>query len=158
VNALQPPGPENRYLIDHIRLLRRCLRELTGRDLVGGEPTDADAAEAVFRAPFVLLSHNRDPDPILTYGNLRAMDLFEISWEELRRMPSRLTAEAPDREERARLLARVAERGFIDDYAGIRVSRSGKRFRIERATIWNLTGADGRFCGQAAWFRDWEPL
>ena len=38
-------------------------------------------------------------------------------------------AEAPLREERARLLAAVAANGFIDDYSGIRISKSGRRFR-----------------------------
>ena len=52
--------------------------------------------------------------------------------------PSRLTAEAPNREERARLLAAVTTRGFIDDYSGIRISNTGRRFRIAQATVWNL--------------------
>jgi len=103
----------------------------------------------------VVLSHNAAPDPILTYGNLKALELFELSWEELAQMPSRLTAEAPDRAERARLLAAVAARGFIDDYSGVRISRTGQRFRIERATVWNLTDDAGQLCGQAATFRTW---
>jgi len=57
-----------------------------------------------------------------------------MSWAELTRTPSRLTAEAPNREERARLLAAVTARGFIDDYSGVRISKSGRRFRIARAT------------------------
>ena len=116
------------------------------------------AADALFHAPFVVLSHDAAPDPILTYGNRTALDLFELSWEELTRMPSRLTAEAPDRAERARLLAQVAAQGFIDDYAGVRISRSGRRFRIERATVWNLTDDQGRLCGQAATFQTWRRL
>ena len=73
-------------------------------------------------------------------------------------MPSRYTAEAPDRAERARLLAQVAARGCIDDYAGVRIARTGRRFRIERATVWNLTDDQGRLCGQAAMFREWRAL
>ena len=73
-------------------------------------------------------------------------------------MPSRLTAEAPDRAARARLLAQVAAQGFIDDYAGVRISRAGKRFLIERATVWNLTDDQGRLCGQAATFQTWRLL
>jgi hypothetical protein len=76
----------------------------------------------------------------------------------LTRTPSRLTAEAPDREERARLLEIVTRRGFIDDYSGIRVSKTGRRFRISRATVWNLLTEDGRPCGQAARFDKWEFL
>ena len=73
-------------------------------------------------------------------------------------MPSRLTAEAPDREERARLLARVGTQGYIDDYAGVRVSRTGRRFRIARATVWNLLDDGGNHCGQAASFAHWQRL
>ena len=58
-------------------------------------------------------------------------------------MPSRLTAEAPDRAERARLLAEVTARGFIDDYSGVRISHTGPRFQIQRATVWNLTDDQG---------------
>ena len=81
-----------------------------------------------------------------------------MSWEELTRTPSRLTAEAPNREERARLLAMVATRGFIDDYSGVRISKAGRRFKISRATVWNLLAQDGQPCGQAAMFREWELL
>jgi hypothetical protein len=144
--------------MDHTALLRRSLRELGGRALVEDDLTEADAARQLFHAPFVLLSHDRAPDPILTYGNLRALELFELTWPELTAMPSRLTAEAQHLWERARLLAQVAARGFIDDYSGIRISSKGRRFRIERATVWNLTGEDGDPCGQAATFSEWEFL
>lgn len=158
MNTLPPPGPDNQYLAEHVALLRRSLRELTGQDLVDGNRSDSEAAEMLFHAPFVLLSHNRDADPVLTYGNRQALELFELTWEQLTTMPSRLTAEVPDREERARLLAEVARRGFIEDYAGVRVSRGGRRFLIERATVWNLTDASGRVCGQAASFSEWRYL
>jgi predicted DNA-binding protein (UPF0251 family) len=56
------------------------------------------------------------------------------------------------------LLAAVAQRGFIDDYSGVRISKSGRRFHIARATVWNLLTEDGRPCGQAAMFDRWEFL
>ena len=152
------PSAANRHLAGHVELLRRSLRQLAGRDLVPPGLAPAEAARAVFEAPFVVLSHDAAPDPVLTYGNRAALALFELSWAELTRMPSRLTAEAPDRDERARLLARVAAHGWIDDYSGVRVSRTGRRFRIERATVWNLVDADGRPCGQAATFAEWHRL
>jgi len=66
--------------------------------------------------------------------------------------------EAPNREERARLLAAVTARGFIDDYSGIRISKTGRRFRIAQATVWNLLDEHGRYAGQAAMFSRWEFL
>jgi len=136
----------------------RSLKHWTGRELVPGVFGPADLAQKVFTAPFVLVSHGTETDPVLDYGNRAALALWEISWEELTRTPSRLTAEAPNREERARLLAEVARHGFIDDYSGVRISKTGRRFRISRATVWNLLTADGRPGGQAAMFDRWEYL
>jgi hypothetical protein len=50
----------------------------------------------------------------------------------------------------------VTRQGFIDDYSGVRISKSGRRFRIARATVWNLIATDGCRCGQAAMFSRWE--
>jgi hypothetical protein len=158
MSVLPAPGPDNHYLAGHIDLLRRSLRALAGRDLIAGDPTPEEAAEQIYRAPFAVLSHDTAPDPILTYANGCALDLFELTWDQLVRMPSRLTAEAPDREERIRLLGTVRARGYIDDYAGVRVSRTGRRFRIEAATVWNLRDGRGRHQGQAATFARWRLL
>jgi hypothetical protein len=155
---LPEPAAENRYLADHVDLLRRSLRRWTGRDLVERAQTPTEAARMIWEAPFVVLSHGPEPDPILSYGNRAALALFELSWLELTRLPSRLTAEVPDREERARLLSQVGDRGYIDDYAGVRISRGGRRFRIEAATVWNLIEPDGLVVGQAATFATWRPL
>jgi len=155
---MSAPCPANRYGVEHTERLRRTFHTRTGRDLIDPALSPEAAAAALFHAPFVVLSHNAAPDPLLTYGNLTALKLFALTWEELRQMPSRLTAEAPDRAERARLLAAVAAQGFIDDYSGVRISRTGQRFRIEHATVWNLTDDRGQHCGQAATFREWRSL
>lgn len=156
MNVLPEPCAGNAYLADHVDLLRSSLRHWAGRDLIADQLSPAEAARQIYHAPVVVLSHSPDSDPILTYGNLAALDLFELSWAELVRMPSRLTAEAPDRDERARLLAQVGAKGFIDDYSGVRISRDGQRFRIERATVWNLVDAAGGYRGQAATFAEWR--
>src|SRR5450432_2585486 len=111
-----------------------------------------EPAEKIFQAPLVLVSHGTEADPILNYGNAAALALWEMSWTELTHTPSRLTAEAPNHEERARLLATVTARGFIDDYSGVRISKTGRRFKISRATVWNLLTDEGKPCGQAAMF------
>ena len=152
------PSPANRYQVEHTERLRCTFHALTGRDLIDPALSPEAAAETLFHAPFVILSHNTAPDPILTYGNLTVLKLFALSWEQLIQMPSRLTAEAPNRVERARLLAEVTRRGFIDDYSGVRISRTGQRFLIQQATVWNLTDDEGQLCGQAATFREWQPL
>jgi hypothetical protein len=73
-------------------------------------------------------------------------------------MPSRTTAEPMHRDERARLLERTTRDGFVDDYRGVRISSTGRRFLIDRATVWNLLDADGKYVGQAATFSKWTFL
>jgi hypothetical protein len=146
------------FVFAQTQILARSLKHWTGRDLQPGDFTPAELAEKLFHAPFVVVSHGTEADPVLNYGNATALALWEMSWEELTRTPSRLTAEAPNREERARLLAAVTARGFIDDYAGVRISKTGRRFKISRATVWNLISENGQPCGQAAMFGEWEFL
>ena len=138
--------------------MARSLRHWTGRELLPEASATADFARSVFEAAFVLVSHGIQLDPILNYGNRTALALWEMTWEELTRTPSRLTAEAPNRAERARLLQAVTERGYIDDYSGIRISKTGRRFHIKRATVWNLLTEEGKPCGQAAMFDHWDFL
>jgi hypothetical protein len=156
-NEVSPIWKTN-FVIAHTTCLARSLNHWTGRELLAGISDPSELAQKVFAAPFVLVSHGTETDPVLNYGNRAALSLWEMSWEELTRTPSRFTAEAPNREERARLLNAVTERGFIDDYSGVRISKSGKRFRIDRATVWNLLTEDGKPCGQAAMFDQWKFL
>ena len=116
------------------------------------------SAEALYKAPFVVLSHDTQPDPVFTYGNLCAQRLFEMSWEQLTSLPSRLSAELPNQAERSRLLRQVSERGYISHYEGVRISRTGRRFIVRGATVWNLSSDSGVAAGQAATFQQWEPL
>jgi len=120
--------------------------------------TGLSLPEPLWTAPCVILAHGTQDDPIFFYGNRLALELFEMTAAAHIATPSRLSAEPVAREERARLLAQVAARGFIDDYAGVRVSATGRRFRIERATVWNLLDANGAVHGQAATFSDWTEL
>jgi MEKHLA domain len=163
-------------VVAQTQLIARSLKHWTGRDLLAAGPPVSDPAqsdpasqragsetgapfvEKIFHAPFVLVSHGTEADPVLNYGNAAALALWEMSWAELTRTPSRLTAEVPNREERARLLAAVTQRGFIDDYSGVRISKTGRRFRIARATVWNLISETGLPGGQAAMFTHWEFL
>jgi hypothetical protein len=152
------PGLANAFLAEHVELLLRTYRHWTGRDLLAANLRGPAAARALYEAPFALLSHDTQPDPCFSYANLTAQRLFEFSWPEIVGLPSRLSAEPLLREERERLLARVAAHGYIDDYSGVRIGKTGRRFRIQRATVWNLLDGRGQFCGQAACFADWQDL
>lgn len=150
------PSALNRYLDGHVARLLASLRHWTGRDLVEPSLSPEEQARELFNAPFAVLSHDTATDPVLNYANRTGLQLFELRWEELTVMPSRLTAEAPDRAERARLLSEVFSRGYIDDYRGVRVAKNGRRFLIERATVWNLLDEFGAPYGQAASFSQWR--
>ena len=140
-----------------VALLLDSHRRLLGRELAGTDSAQPNASWLYHHADFCVLAHDGDSDPHFVYANLRALRCFEYSWEELIGLPSRLSAPAPDRDERAALLASVTMRGYSEDYRGLRVAKSGRRFWIEKATVWNILDAQGRVCGQAAMFATTSP-
>ena len=113
---------------------------------------------ALWHAPPVIVAHDTAPDPVFFFGNARALELFEMSFADFTRLPSRHSAEPMLQADRAKLLETVNRVGFIEDYAGVRISSTGKRFRISKAIVWNLIAEDGSKHGQAAAFSDWEPV
>lgn len=154
---MQPAWKTEENII-HAECMLSSYKRLTGRDLLSTDSGPSDAARRLFDAPFVVLSHGVESDPVLNYGNKAALRLWETNWDEFTKTPSRLTAESPDREERARLLGEVSLNGFISDYSGVRISRKGTRFYIKSATVWNLVNAGGVPCGQAATFSLWQKI
>jgi hypothetical protein len=104
----------------------------------------------LFNAPFALLSHGLEGDPIFNFGNQTALSLFEYNWDAFTQLPSRLSAKPIDQVERQRLLDAVSQHGYIDNYAGIRIAASGREFLIENAVVWNVIYKNGSYCGQAA--------
>jgi len=122
----------------HAQLLFRSCEQWTRRQLLSTQLPDHKLATQLFYAPLALLSHGPEGDPIFNFGNQTARNLFEMSWDALTKLASRESAEPVNRQERARLLERVNQNSFISDYRGIRISATGKRFAIERATVWNV--------------------
>ncbi len=145
-------------LIEYVQRLLDSYRHWTGRELVPTGKSPEGRIEALFYQPFVVLSHGTQEDPVLNYGNQAALALWEMTWEEFTSMPSSLTAEPINRAERTRLLSQVASCGYINDYRGVRISKSGRRFLVEQATVWNILDANGRYVGQAATFDHWTYL
>ena len=152
-----PSGIDRDQLEKHSQLLADSFARLVGHSLVETDGTTS-IGEALFEAPFVVVSHGLEDDPLLNYGNAIALTLWEMSWEELTSTPSRQTAETANQQERAEAMARVKEVGFTEGYSGIRISKSGRRFRINDTVIWNVVSADKIYCGQAATFSSWTFL
>jgi hypothetical protein len=144
--------------IAHSAALLNSHRDRTGRELIARGGGAEEEAERLLGAPFVVVSHGTEADPLLNYGNRVALALWEMSVAQLLATPSRLTAEPMLREERERLLERAARDGFFLGYEGVRISASGRRFKIANATVWNLTDETGRPAGQAATFARWTFL
>ena len=155
---MQYPTEKNNFLVKHAQLLKDSYRHLLLKDLIENTYSDEAFARQLFHSPFAVVSHDTASDPVFNYANLKALELFELSWEDFTRLPSRLSAEPVNQAERGRLLAEVTEKGYIDHYKGVRVSSTGKRFMIKNAVVWNLIDGDGLPQGQAAWFGEWEFL
>jgi len=153
-----PAGATEDFLIAHTATLLHCYRHWIANDLIPSQGSPLQQAEALFKAPFIVVSSNREADPILTYGNEAALKLWEMTWGDFIQTPARTTAEPMHQEERQKFLNRVKSRGFIDNYEGIRISSTGKRFKIQQATVWNLLDERGNATGQAATFSQWGYL
>lgn len=151
-------NPGQSYSEKQVALLISSYRHWTGKDFVAPQNTVQETLQAIYEAPFAVASHNTAEDPMFNYGNLTAQRLFEMDWPTLLSHPSRHSAEPVNREERARLLALVTNHGFIDDYKGVRISSTGKKFRIEKAFIWNILDAKGNYYGQAAALYEWTTI
>ncbi|WP_267551809.1 MEKHLA domain-containing protein [Rhizobium rhizogenes] len=143
--------------VDHafFELLTGSFHRIVGSTLVH----EGLGAEWLYHdAPFVVLAHNTDADPRFVYANKAGQNCFEYPWDEFITLPSRLSAELPNREERQRLLDAVTRNGFISDYRGVRIAKSGRRFWIEDGIVWQLIDKDGNRRGQAATFSRWTDV
>lgn len=138
------------------QILVNSFRQLLGKDIIASGDTGEELALALFTAPFVVVSHNTQADPIFNYGNQQALQLWSITWEQFTQTPSRFSAEPVNRITRAAMLQQAASQGYIDNYQGVRISSTGQRFLIKQAIIWNLTDEFGKKCGQAATFSNWD--
>ncbi|WP_375510287.1 MEKHLA domain-containing protein [uncultured Nostoc sp.] len=142
---------QQQAIIRHSQRLANSFQHWTGNSLLDVNDSPLETAKALFEAPFVLVSHGSESDPIFNYGNRKALELWELSWEEFTRMPSRKSAQEVVQEERDRLLSEAATQGF-SYYSGVRITSTGKRFEIQDGILWNLLDEHNQLCGQAAVF------
>ncbi|MDD2660936.1 MAG: MEKHLA domain-containing protein [Methylococcales bacterium] len=152
------PTERNNFLVEHVLDIRNSYRRLLLKELIPEIQTDELSARQLFHAPFAVVSHDTASDPVFNYANLKALELFELSWEDFIHLPSRMSAEPINQAGREQLLAEVTEKGYIDHYEGVRISSTGKRFLIRNAIIWNLMDKNNSYKGQAACFSQWRFL
>jgi MEKHLA domain len=149
---------QQEVVIRHSQRLLNSFQHWTGHSLLEVSGSPVQIAEALFEAPFPVFSHGIEPDPIYNYGNRKALELWELDWEQLIQMPSRYSAEPLDQEERLRLLNEVTTKGYLINGRGVRISRTGKRYMVSDFTVWNLLDEENQYCGQAATFTQWTSL
>ncbi len=81
-----------------------------------------------------------------------------MDFEDLTKLPSKYSAEPMVQEERDHLLQRVSQHGYIDDYCGIRIASTGRRFKLKNAIVFNLVDNNQQYYGQAAILKEWTYL
>ncbi|MBW4450219.1 MAG: MEKHLA domain-containing protein [Spirirestis rafaelensis WJT71-NPBG6] len=149
-NTIQFPWQQE-AIARHSQRLLHSYQHWTGTSLLNVSGTSEEIAQALF----VLVSHGTQADPIFNYGNRKALQLWELSWEEFTKMPSRKSAEKIVQEERDRLLAEAASKGF-SNFSAVRITSTGKRFQIQDGILWNLIDEQNRHCGQASVFSQYK--
>ena len=88
-------------IVAHSSLLSDSHRYWTGRPLWPHQLTGEALARALYQAPFVLLSHGTEAEPLFHYANLAAQRLWGRDWQEFVGSPSRLSAEPQVRADRS---------------------------------------------------------
>jgi MEKHLA domain len=154
---MQQPNFNIDFYIKHGQLLCSSYTHWTGKPLISDQRSPEKLIRLLFEEPFVIVSHGIEDDPVFNFGNNAALKLFELNWDQFIQLPSRESVEMTNRIEREKLMQCVTKDGYIDNYSGIRIASSGKRFLIEAATIWNVVDEDGLYHGQAAMFENATP-
>jgi hypothetical protein len=152
------PDFETHLCTRHALLLCTSYEHWTGKQLISGYRQADDLLRTMFDAPFVIVSHGTEEDAIFNFGNRAALELFELSWKDFTLLPSQQSADGENQEGRQQLMQRVKRDGYALDYSGVRISASGRRFRITGASIWNVIDEDDTYHGQAAMFTNWSWL
>ena len=86
-HASSEAAPDAAWLQRHVARLRESYRRLTGRDLIPPAVAAADAPAALDAAPFGIVSHGTQADPLFNYANRCALALFAMDWAGFTRLP-----------------------------------------------------------------------
>ncbi len=102
-----------------------------------------------------VLAHSNTKDPLITYANAKALQLWGRQWKIMVGMPSRLTAPKDQQDKRQATLHLANQKNGINGLQGIRVNQNGRKFKISNIRLWTLWDEDEHPIGQAATFSDW---
>lgn len=145
-------------IIAHSRLLADSYAYWTGQTFFPEIQDDARLAIALYEAPFVVVSHGTESDPIFNYANRCAQSLWKLSWEQFTTLPSRKSAEPIAESRRQELMEHAKKQGVITNYQGIRIASDGKRFQVIDLILYNILDKSGQYYGQAAKFDRWKLI
>lgn len=147
-------------IVSHVQLILDNYFRWFGEELISRDRPPEIQAQILFESPFVLFSHGTEVDPIYNYANQQGLNLWERHWEELTKMPSRQSAAAQEQAQKERYAALTDSRncGYKSGFSAVRVSKSGRRVRIEDVKLWDLLDKSGEYRGQAAVFSKWTFL
>jgi hypothetical protein len=149
---------EDPNVILHTQILNFSFHHWYGKDLIDGAENAYDLALKVYGAPFVLLSHGMEDDPVFNYANESGQKLFGYDWKTFISLPSRLSAEQNVAEARQKALEESMRKGFSENYCGVRINQAGQKFMIKNVLLYKVTDENQRNYGLAALFSDWEFL
>ena len=104
---MYPEALNNNFYIQHTRHMAESYRQLLGESLM---EVEASTIFQLYDAPFALVSHGIEKDPVFNFSNRRALEIFKYSWKQFTQLPSRYSAEQLDREQRQLLLDSTLEK------------------------------------------------
>ncbi|MBT6843704.1 MAG: MEKHLA domain-containing protein [Candidatus Melainabacteria bacterium] len=134
-------------LQSYIKLVLTSYQNYTGTTL-------AKDINDLYNADFISASHSFYDDNLtrFVFANLKAQELWQMTWDEFLGLESKYSANPNERSERDELLAKVKQEGIIYNYSGMRVSKTGQEFLVKDATVWNVNDSEGKLIGQAVKF------
>lgn len=151
------PCEANAWHLEWVTLLDASLRECAGRGVVPSAVSAAECEGLAKSESIVVVSHDLASSgadgPVFNYATRAGLELFDLSWRDFVRLPSKFSAEPDDVEARAKLMDDVLRNGFASNYTGVRRASSGARFLITDVSIWNVRDKSGDLVGQAAMFQ-----
>ena len=81
----QPPWEQEKIIL-HTQNLLYSYQHWTGKLLLGTDGLPEEISYQLFEVPFAVVSHGTEADPIFNYGNRKALEQWELTWEEFTQM------------------------------------------------------------------------